>query len=305
MFNDIQTSAATAARPKDSLGCLSSQLGHDLELDSGEFKFYRKSTRDTQTSAVAMHGSERGFLIGVALQTGHRRRIFSQHRWTTHDFERDCIYIRDFADDYKADLHGGFDFVLIELSRAFITNACYERSGASMPRLSPLAAQKDPVLGHLAQVLSLTLDRQNETSPLFVEQLGVTIGTHLLDRYGEASRRAECTSRRLSSLQEARAKEMLLAKSQGNVSIEEIATACNLSRSYFIRAFRETTQRTPHQWLLEKRIDRAREMLKHSDYSLSEIAIACGFSDQSHFTRTFSQLIGTPPGNWRRQTGSV
>jgi AraC-like DNA-binding protein len=102
-------------------------------------------------------------------------------------------------------------------------------------------------------------------------------------------------------LQEARAKDMLLAKSQGNVSIEEIASACNLSRSYFIHAFRETTHRTPHQWLLERRIDRARDLLKHSDYSLSEIAIACGFSDQSHFTRIFSQWVGVPPGAWRRQ----
>lgn len=96
---------------------------------------------------------------------------------------------------------------------------------------------------------------------------------------------------------------MLLAKTHGNVSIEEIANACNLSRSYFIRAFRETTDRTPHQWLLEHRIDRARDLLKHSDLSLSEIAVACGFSDQSHFTRTFSQMIGTPPGSWRRQAG--
>ena len=79
MFNDIHASAATAARPKDSLGCLSSQLRQDLELDTGEFKFYRKCTLGSDTSPVAMDGSGRGFLIGVSLQTGHRRRIYSQH----------------------------------------------------------------------------------------------------------------------------------------------------------------------------------------------------------------------------------
>jgi transcriptional regulator GlxA family with amidase domain len=123
----------------------------------------------------------------------------------------------------------------------------------------------------------------------------------LLDRYGNAPAQSNQKNRRLSGLHEARAKDMLLAKTHGNVSIEEIANACNLSRSYFIRAFRETTDRTPHQWLLEHRIDRARDLLKHSDLSLSEIAVACGFSDQSHFTRTFSQMVGTPPGTWRRQ----
>jgi AraC-like DNA-binding protein len=303
MFNDTQTSSATAARPKDSLGCLSSQLDKDLELDTGEFKFYRKCTRDGKTSAVDMPASDRGFLIGVSLRSGHSRRIFSGHRWASHDFEKDSIYIRDFTDDYRAELRRGFDFVLVELSPAFMTNACYERGGSSTPRVSSLAGRKDPILGHLAQILSLTLERQSEASPLFVEQLGVTIGTHLIDRYGNASSESNRKNRRLSGLHEVRAKDMLLAKAQGNVSIEEIANACNLSRSYFIRAFRETTHRTPHQWLLERRIDRARDLLKHSDSSLSEIAMACGFSDQSHFTRTFSQLVGTPPGTWRRQTG--
>lgn len=206
MFNDIHASAATAARPKDSLGCLSSQLRQDLELDTGEFKFYRKCTLGSDTSPVAMDGSGRGFLIGVSLQTGHRRRIYSQHRWVTHEFERDCVYVRDFADDYRAELLGGFDFVLIELSRNFVSDACHERGGSGLARIATVAGRKDPVLGHLAQVLALTLDAQSGASPLFLEQLGVTIGTHLLDRYGEASTRSNRNNRGLSALQEARAK---------------------------------------------------------------------------------------------------
>lgn len=309
MFNPSLASAAPsacmepAARRKDSLGCLSSQLQHDFELDTGEFRFYRKCTRGSETNPVALDGSDRGFLIGVSLGTAHRRRIYSQHRWTTHEFERDSVYVRNFADDYRAELLGGFDFVLIELSRAFVSDTCHERGGSGLAHIATVAGSKDPVLGHLAQVLALTLQAQHKASPLFIEQLGVTIGTHLLDRYGEPARGSERASRRLSAWQEARAKDMLLARAQGNVSIEEIAAACNLSRSYFIRAFRETTQRTPHQWQLERRVEEARELLRRSDRSLSDIAIACGFSDQSHFTRTFSQLVGTPPGHWRRQAG--
>ncbi|MGQ7935907.1 helix-turn-helix transcriptional regulator [Paraburkholderia sp. D1E] len=303
MFNGAETATATVARQKDSLGCLSNQLHKDLELNTGEFTFYRKCRRQEKTSEVATPASDRGFLIGVSLAAGHRRRIFSGNRSTSHNFEKDSVYIRNFEEDYRADLHGVFDFVLVELSRAFIANTCHERNGAAIEGFSSPAGRKDPIFGHLAQVLALTLDSQIEASPLFVEQLGVTIGTHLLDQYGNAPAPSNRKSPRLSNLHEARAKDMLLAKTQGNVSLGEIASACNLSRSYFIRAFRETTHRTPHQWLLERRVDRARELLRHSDSSLSEIAIACGFSDQSHFTRTFSQLVGTPPGTWRRQTG--
>jgi AraC-like DNA-binding protein len=304
MLNLEDTSTATAARRKDSLGCLSNHLHKDLELEAGEFTFYRKSRREEKTSEVATPASDRGFLIGVSLAAGHRRRIMSGARSAMHDFEKDSVYIRNFDEDYRADLHGSFDFVLVEFSPAFIANTGYERNGAAIRGFSTRPGQKDPVFGHLAQVLALALDRQSEASPLFIEQLGVTIGTHLVDRYGSARGQLVKPGRRLSSLHEARAKDMLLARTHGNVSLEEIASACHLSRSYFIRAFRETTQRTPHQWLLEQRIERARHLLRTSDSSLSDIAIACGFADQSHFTRTFSQLVGTPPGNWRRQGGN-
>jgi len=304
MFNDAGMFSAPAALGKDSLGCLSNQLHKDLELDAGDFRFFRKCRVEEKTSEVVMPASNRGFLIGVSLCAGHHRRIISGNRSGVYEFEQNSVYVRNFEDDYRADLHGAFDFVLIELSHAFITNTAYERSGEKISGFSAQPGSKDPIFGQLAQVLALALDRQSEASPLFIEQLGVAMGTHLLDRYGNASTQSLKRSRRLSSVLEARAKDMLLEKSQGNVSLEEIAAACNLSRSYFIRAFRETTHRTPHQWLQEQRIERARNLLHTTDLSLSEIAYASGFVDQSHFTRVFTQQVGTPPGTWRRLRAS-
>ncbi|MDE1179892.1 AraC family transcriptional regulator [Paraburkholderia sp.] len=300
MLNDTDTPAAGTVRPQDSLGCLSNKLHKDQELHTGEFRFYRKCTHNDRLSAVATPASDRGVLVGVSLAAGHRRRIVSGHRSQAHQFERDSVYVRDFSDDYKADMHGAFDFILIEMSRAFIANTRYERSSAQSGGFSATTGHKDMVLGHFAQVLALTLEHQREASPLFVEQLGVTIGTHIIDQYGGVTSQADGKTRRLSSLQESRAKDMLIGNTQRALSIGEIAAACNLSRSYFIRAFRETTHRTPHRWLLEQRIESARELLKHSDRSLADIAMTCGFSDQSHFSRTFSQIVGTPPGIWRR-----
>ncbi|WP_244831239.1 helix-turn-helix domain-containing protein [Caballeronia sp. TF1N1] len=304
MFNQTDISSTTAPRQKDSLGCLSTQLHKDLELRAGDFTFYRKCRREEKTSEVVTPASDRGFLIGVSLAAGHRRRIITGSRSALHEFRKDSVYIRNFEDDYRADLHGAFDFVLMEFSRSFIVNTGYERNGTTISGFSAPPGREDAIFGQLAQVLALTLDRSSETSALFLEQLGVTIGTHLVDRYGDATAKALKPGPRLSSIQEARAKEMLLAKTDDNVSLEAIASACNLSRSYFIRAFRETTQHTPHQWVLEQRIEHARMLLRKSTWSLAEIAIACGFSDQSHFSRTFSQLVGTPPGNWRRQAGN-
>jgi AraC family transcriptional regulator len=55
-----------------------------------------------------------------------------------------------------------------------------------------------------------------------------------------------------------------------------------------------------HKWLLSRRIELAKEKLRDGRSSLSDVALACGFSDQSHLTRIFSRLVSITPGAWRR-----
>jgi AraC family transcriptional regulator len=70
--------------------------------------------------------------------------------------------------------------------------------------------------------------------------------------------------------------------------------------THFARAFRQSIGASPHQWLLARRIDKAMSLLAGSDLTLAQIALACGFSDQSHLTRVFKVAVGTSPGRWRR-----
>jgi NADP-dependent 3-hydroxy acid dehydrogenase YdfG/AraC-like DNA-binding protein len=104
----------------------------------------------------------------------------------------------------------------------------------------------------------------------------------------------------LASWQERRAKEILRARLDGKVSLAELARECELSRSHFARAFKQSIGTSPHRWLLARRAEKAKDLLIRSKLSLAEIALACGFADQSHFTRVFADLVGTSPGAWRR-----
>jgi AraC family transcriptional regulator len=76
----------------------------------------------------------------------------------------------------------------------------------------------------------------------------------------------------------------------------------NLSLSHFARAFRDTLGVPPHRYVLQRRIDRAREMLIRTEAPLSEIAVNTGFADQSHFARHFHRLVGVAPSAFRRAT---
>ncbi len=84
------------------------------------------------------------------------------------------------------------------------------------------------------------------------------------------------------------------------VHVAEFARACRLSASQFSRAFRQSVGESPHRWRLGLRIDRAKTLLEGGELPLAEIAIDCGFSDQSHFNRMFAQITGVTPGRWRK-----
>jgi transcriptional regulator GlxA family with amidase domain len=224
-------------------------------------------------------------------------------RSSRHTFDAGGIYLRDFAEDYKADLSGAFDFVLMELSPAVFQRLLADRRGP-FSGLRPVAGERDEVLHQLARTVAAAMARPQETSPLFLDQMGLAIAAHLAHRYAGAApvhRRARAG---LSRAQEARAKEMLRARLDGTVSIAEIAAACQVSEGHFIRAFRQTTGKSPLQWLLAERLNTARGLLLDSRLPLAEIAHTCGFADQSHFTRVFARFEGRPPGSWRREARS-
>jgi len=100
-----------------------------------------------------------------------------------------------------------------------------------------------------------------------------------------------------------RAKSLFESHLRGGVRVEQVARACGLSRSHFSHAFRTSTGLTPHSWLIHRRVARASELMLTQD-PLCEIALACGFADQSHLTRRFGRATGMTPKAWRRLHGA-
>jgi AraC-like DNA-binding protein len=104
----------------------------------------------------------------------------------------------------------------------------------------------------------------------------------------------------LAPWQVKRAKEILCANLDGRVALKEVARECRLSVSHFSRAFRRSMGVAPHNWLLTRRVELAKEQLRGGRLSLLDVALACGFADQSHLTRVFTRMVGVSPGAWRR-----
>lgn len=293
--------AISKASKIDVFGCPASKLHKDQELRGAGIKFFRKGSDDPHLGQISTAADDRGFLIGISQGSGHRRRILHEHHATSHEFKEGSIYIRNLADDYRADLRGSFDFILMQVSRLFLVELAQEHGWRGGVDLACDAGDNDLILSQLVGVVDPLLQKNLEASPLFLDQLGTTIGIHLLERY-TSSNNIESGSRgaALSRAQLTLAVEMLGSNVACNVRVADVAQACGLSRGYFIRGFKTATGKAPHQWILSQRVEQARGLLMNADISLADVALACGFADQSHFTRVFSRATGLPPGSWRR-----
>lgn len=160
--------------------------------------------------------------------------------------------------------------------------------------------QHDPVMFALASALLPALDNPQQANLLFVERICLAVLAHLSQTYGGVHLPVDQKGT-LAPWQERRVRAFLEAHFHEPVAVADLAEMCDLSRSYFIKAFKESFGRTPYRWLSEYRVAHARNLLL-GDLSLAEIAIACGFSDQSHMTRSFTDLVGIAPGQFRRQS---
>jgi AraC-like DNA-binding protein len=209
------------------------------------------------------------------------------------------LAITDLREEWRCHHLSAFDNVRFQIPFSHIRAFAEEAGRPEFTNLEPPGHVRDDVVLGLAQALLPSLDNARNASRLFLDQISLAMLTHLTQSYGGI----HFPARRKGTLapwQERRATEFLAAHLTAQFSIAELAENCDLSRSYFIKAFRETFGKTPYRWLLEYRVAKAKGLLI-SNMPIAEIAAACGFADQSHMTRIFSEIVGEPPGNWRRQ----
>ena len=210
-----------------------------------------------------------------------------------------CLY--DLRRDRRVLLDKPYHSLLFYLSREAL-NAIAD--DVSAPRIGDLSYEpgsgiKDATICGLGSSVLPALSRPDQANRLFVDHVTLAVGIHVAQTYGGMRPVSRIAPGRLAPWQERRAKEIISAN-LGGVPLADVARECRLSTSHFQRAFRRTVGMAAHKWLLSRRIKLAKQKLRDGRSSLSDVALACGFSDQSHLTRIFTRLVGISPGAWRR-----
>lgn len=205
------------------------------------------------------------------------------------------------ADDYSARITHGHESLAFYIPRAALDETADRLGRPRFDMLTCAPGLMDPVVHHLAGALLPAFANPDGTDQLFVDQVIGALLVHLLRHHqGPANRPAFPSRGGLPPYQVERAKEFLAANCDRDVSLVEVAAYCGFSRGHFAKAFRASVGLTPHRWHQRGRVEKAKDLLARTDQTVAEIALACGFADQSHFTRVFGRLTGTGPAGWRR-----
>ena len=162
--------------------------------------------------------------------------------------------------------------------------------------LDPHLMFEDERLLVLARLIAAECDNPDPLHDLYGESLVLALLTDFLKVKREPVRKRS----KLASWQLRVATDYIREHCLRSIRLEELAELTNLSQSHFSHAFKASTGVPPHQWQMQARIDRVKDLMMRTDMALTDIAIAAGFSDQAHFSRVFRKMVGVSPSVWQK-----
>jgi AraC family transcriptional regulator len=199
---------------------------------------------------------------------------------------------------------GSFDSLHIFLEPGLVTRVAAEAFGLDPARLTvaPLDGLDLPQLQTAMRAVDAELTPGGAGGRLAAESLANVLAVHLI-RHVSAPRQP--THRRNGTLPRAKLRavvEYIEEHLDSGPTLEQMAAIAHLSPNYFAWQFKRATGLPPHQYVLDRRVERAKQFLQTgSDISLAGVAARAGFSDQSQFSHHFKRLIGVTPGQFRKR----
>jgi AraC family transcriptional regulator len=135
---------------------------------------------------------------------------------------------------------------------------------------------------------------------LFLDSIEQAMAITLVNGHAVRHRPVQVYKGGLGSARLRRIKELIHAKMEDDLTLDELAQSVDLSTAHFARMFRKSTGETPHQFVLRQRVERAKAMLRAPGARVLDVAVACGFKTQQHFAQVFCDISGVSPSQYRQ-----
>jgi AraC family transcriptional regulator len=184
------------------------------------------------------------------------------------------------------------------ISDAALVAASDEGSGEVA--LRPHRKFADSRLGALATVVHAEMVAGFPSGRLFLDSIEQAMAVALVGSQAVRHRSARVSRGGLGPARLRRITDLVHARLEDDLGLDELARSIGLSTTHFARMFRKSTGETPHQFVLRQRLERAKAMLRAPDARILDVAVACGFKTQQHFAQVFRDVCGVSPTRYRQ-----
>ncbi|MDJ0676564.1 MAG: AraC family transcriptional regulator [Calothrix sp. MO_167.B42] len=196
---------------------------------------------------------------------------------------------------------GDVQIVQIRIQDSFVRNVAEETLGKNSERveLMPKFQTRDPQIEAMATMLLGELHQESFSSQLYVDSLANVLAVHLLRQHTTTRPQLPIYNGGLPQRQLMQVLDYMDAHLDRDIKLADLAQLVDMSQFHFCRLFKQSLHLSPYQYLLQQRVERAKQLLKQTDQSIIDIAFDCGFNSHSHLSRRFRQLTGMTPKAYR------
>ncbi len=246
--------------------------------------------------------SHRQHLIVLPLNDVCKGEIRTASGFRARGVSKQSVCVIPSGQPFSAQLEADSEQLAIYLDPALVWHAADETRAGGVGRSVEVVegcSENDPVVRSVALALFAELESDAPGGRLYTESLANVLAVHLLRHYTAAGGSAQRFKGGLSGRRQRQVFDFIADNYESDLSLAELARVAGMSTFHFAREFKRTTGTTPHQYLINYRVERAKSLLTDSALPLVEVSSLSGFSHQSHFTRLFHRLTGMTPQSYR------
>ncbi|NEQ23651.1 MAG: helix-turn-helix transcriptional regulator [Microcoleus sp. SIO2G3] len=192
-------------------------------------------------------------------------------------------------------------YLQIRIASRFIQSVAREALAMNPDRVELLSEWKtrDPHIESIGMMLLCELKQENSGGRLYLESLANVLAVHLLRQYSAAKPRLAVYEGGLPERQLLQVLEYINEHLNQDIKLADLAQLLGMSQFHFSHLFKQSMGTSPYQYLLQQRVERAKQLLKQKDRSIMDIALECGFNSHSHLSKQFRQFTGMTPTSYR------
>ncbi len=191
------------------------------------------------------------------------------------------------------------EVLTMTLEPSFVMKALQESVNPERVELIMHRGQSAPLIREILLALKVELEAGCPSGRLYGEAMGTALAVHLLKTYTTLQSKSFRSGDRLPQHKLTQVLEYIQVHLDQDIRLADLAALAGMSQYHFCRLFKRSLEVTPHQYVMQQRIERSKQLLKQKGVAIADIALMCGFKTQSHLTTLFRKSTGITPRSFR------